>query len=374
MLRLYDTRTRQARPIGRGGLLRAYSCGPGGPGRAHLGDLRSGLLADLIRRSAEHRHHLTVVACEGIADLAGAGPDADADQAAYQADRAALNLRPAEHSPRASQEIALITGMISRLIEAGSAQVAAGGSVYFDARSAAGYGELSGDRPPGARPGDWALWEAAPPGREPAWAAPWGSGVPGWPAACSALARHYLGEVIDLHTADVGLCVPHGEQERAQSDALAGHEVVRHWAYSGRVRFGGEAPAGAGGAGDGPSDLAERGLDPLALRLAFLGWPYRQPLDLTWDALTAADRALRRWRALVAQWACSPSKPMCAQVTSQIAAAFDDDLDTPAVLGALRALARDPQIPPGAKFETFAYTDQLLGLDLARDVGRAAAG
>ena len=65
---------------------------------------------------------------------------------------------------------------------------------------------------------------------------------------------------------------------------------------------------------------------------------------------------------------------MCSQVTSQIAAAFDDDLDTPAALGALRALAQDPQIPPGAKFETFAYTDQLLGLDLARDVGRAAAG
>ncbi len=376
MLRLYDTRTRQARPIGDGGLLRMYSCGPGGPGRAHLGDLRSALLADLIRRSAEHRHHATVLACAGIADLAGAGADADADadQAAYQADCAALNLRPAEHSPRASQDIALITGMISRLIEAGSAQVAAGGSVYFDARSAAGYGELCGDRPPGAGPGDWALWEGAPPGRAPAWAAPWGRGVPGWPAACSALARHYLGEVIDLHTADIGLCFPHAEQERAQSNALAGREVVRHWAHSGRVRFGGGAPAGA----DGPvvelSGLAGRGLDPLALRLAFLGRPYRQPLDLTWDDLTTADQALRHWRALVAQWACSPSKPMCSQVTSQIAAAFDDDLDTPAALGALRALAQDPQIPPGAKFETFAYTDQLLGLDLARDVGRAAAG
>ena len=120
------------------------------------------------------------------------------------------------------------------------------------------------------------------------------------------------------------------------------------------------------------ADLTARGLDPLALRLAFLEHRYRQQLNLTWAVLEAADRTLRRWRERVAEWARSPSKPMCAQYVSDFAAAFDDDLDTPAALRVLRNLEKDGEIPPGAKFETFAHADHLLGLDLARDIGRGA--
>jgi hypothetical protein len=112
------------------------------------------------------------------------------------------------------------------------------------------------------------------------------------------------------------------------------------------------------------------GLTPLALRLAFLEHPYREPVHLSREALEAADQALRRWRELVAEWARSPSKPMCAQYTGDVLGAFDDDLDTPAALRALRALAADSEIPPGSKFESFAYFDQLFGLDLASEVGR----
>jgi cysteinyl-tRNA synthetase len=109
------------------------------------------------------------------------------------------------------------------------------------------------------------------------------------------------------------------------------------------------------------------------VRLALLEHRYRRQMNLTWDALAAADRTLRRWREQVAEWANSPSKPMCAQYTADIATAFDDDLDTPAALRALRGLEKDGEIPPGSKFETFADADALLGLDLARDVGRPAA-
>jgi hypothetical protein len=112
------------------------------------------------------------------------------------------------------------------------------------------------------------------------------------------------------------------------------------------------------------------GLHPLALRMAFLEHKYREPVQLTREALEAADQALRDWRGLVAGWARSPSKPMCAQYTGDVLGAFDDDLDTPAALRALRALAADGEIPPGSKFESFAYLDQLLGLDLASEVGR----
>jgi cysteinyl-tRNA synthetase len=439
VFRLYDTRTRQVEEIRPGrGLLRMYSCGPTVYRHAHVGNLRTYLLADLIRRNAEYRHNLTVLTCQNITDvghLAGAGAatdgpaadgpaadgaatDAEAGQEgedkilaqaraegrtplelarfyehAFLADCSALNLRPADNMPRASEGIGLMTDMISRLIEAGHAYPTPGGSVYFDARSFPGYGELSGNRLAGLRPArlrpdsrpgtqaaedradkrfhaDWALWKGAAEGRELTWPAPWGTGFPGWHIECSALSLHYLGEAFDIHTGGIDLRFPHHEDERAQSNSVTGHEVVRYWVHGEHLLFDGRKMAKSTGNVVLLPDLVSRGLDPLALRLAFLEHRYRQQMNLSWDTLDAADRTLRRWRELVAEWACSPSKPMSPAVTAQMAAAFDEDLDTPAALRTLRRLEQDPQIPPGSKFESFAHADQLLGLDLARDVGR----
>ena len=119
-----------------------------------------------------------------------------------------------------------------------------------------------------------------------------------------------------------------------------------------------------------PGAPGTSGLAPLALRLAFLEHHYREPVHLSREALEAADRTVRHWRELVAGWAGSPSKPMCAQYTDDILSAFGDDLDTPAAARSLEALAADPELPAGSKFESFAYYDQLFGLDFARDVGR----
>lgn len=139
-------------------------------------------------------------------------------------------------------------------------------------------------------------------------------------------------------------------------------------ARSGPVTF----PADLGGTGPDPlAGLDGRGLDPLALRLVLLGRRYRDPLTVTWPALAAAGAELASWRGLVAGWANLPSRPMSAAHRGRIAAAFDDDLDTPAALAVLRDLAADPAVPPGARFETFADADRLFGLDLVRDVGRA---
>jgi cysteinyl-tRNA synthetase len=430
VFRLYDTRTRQVeaiepRPGSGGRLLRMYSCGPTVYRYAHVGNLRTYLLGDLIRRNAEHRHSLTLVTCQNITDVGHlttddaaddrAADDRAADPAgedkvlaqaraegrsaaelsrfyedAFHADCSALNLRPADQSPRASEWIGLMTEMIARLIESGHAYPTPGGSVYFDARSFPSYGELSGNRLASLRPGhrdgageaeraeknfhaDWALWKGAPADGELTWPAPWGTGFPGWHIECSALSLHHLGEFIDIHTGGIDLRFPHHEDERAQSNSVTGHEVVRHWVHGEHLLFDGRKMAKSTGNVVLMSDLTDRGLDPLALRLAFLEHRYRQQMNLTWDTLSAADRTLRRWRGLVAEWACSPSKPMFAEATSQIAAAFDDDLDTPAALRALRSLEKDPEIPPGAKFESFAHADQLLGLDLAKDIGRAPA-
>jgi len=260
VFRLYDARARQLEGIipGPGRLLRLYAHAP-----AHAGDLRTLLLADLIRRNAEHRHDAQVLGC-----LVVAGPGA-ADGALGR-DATALNLRPAEQTVAASEWSGPAGGVI------------APGEVLIDA------------------------------GREAGW----------------------------------------------------------HSVRAGQVTFGG--PGLAGGAVR-LTDLPDRGLDPLALRLAFLARRYAGQADLTWDAISEADHALRRWRELVAGWAESPSRPMDPAAAAQVAAAFDDDLDTPGALQALDRLAQDPQIPPGSKLETFLHADQLLALDLPRDIGRVPA-
>jgi hypothetical protein len=147
---------------------------------------------------------------------------------------------------------------------------------------------------------------------------------------------------------------------------LAGGQLVGHLL----------APAGAVTAGDGPQHLADmtgRGLDPLALRLVFLSQRYRDDMDLSWDTLHTADKTLRRWRESVAEWALSPSLAMAQGYADAVTSAFEDDLDTPAALRQLDALAADGGLPEGAKFETFAALDRLFGLDLARDIGKVSA-
>ncbi len=160
---------------------------------------------------------------------------------------------------------------------------------------------------------------------------------------------------------------------------FAGREFVRHLA----------APTGAVAAGtlEGTAgthqragrsapltlpDVAGRGLDALALRLVFLGRRYRDDVDLTWEALHAAGKTLQHWRESVAEWALSPSAPISPRHAETVTAAFEDDLDTPAALRELDALAADGDAPPGAKFETFAALDRLFGLDLARDIGKVS--
>jgi cysteinyl-tRNA synthetase len=167
----------------------------------------------------------------------------------------------------------------------------------------------------------------------------------------------YPPEQVTLATGGADLCVVDAGTEPADDTAR-------------RVVLG-RTTTDAADLGDPLAALAERGLDPLALRLAFLEHHYRQPLEVTWTMLTEAGVALRDWRRRVAVWATQASKPMCAQYVAELTGAFDDDLDSPAALRSLRTLAADAEIPPGSKFETAAHVDQLLGLDLVSEVGRA---
>jgi cysteinyl-tRNA synthetase len=358
-----------------------YSCGPAAGRLAHIGDLRSYLLPDLIRRNAE-RHRLAVTSCQAIADVGYPAQVARSCEDAFWADCSALNIHPPDHRPRASDSIGPTIELIGQLIDTGHAYAGDDGSVYFDAATFLGYDEAGGPNPDtvlGMRSqADWTLWKGVATGGELTWPAPWGRGFPSRHTVCSAASRRDLGEAIDIDTGSLDLRFPYHEHERAQSDSLAGHEVVRSWVHSENLLFEGSEFEGsemAQSAGNVVllADLTRRGLDPLALRLALLEYRYRERPNLTWQALAEADEALRAWRGQVADWATHPSKPMCAGYVTRIGDAFDDDLDTPAALVVLRELAGDAEIPPGSKFETFAHVDRLLGLDLASDVGRAPA-
>jgi cysteinyl-tRNA synthetase len=173
-----------------------------------------------------------------------------------------------------------------------------------------------------------------------------------------------------VHTGGIDLRFPHHEDERAQSDSAVGHEVVRRWVHGEHLLAEGRKMAKSTGNVVLVRHVAERGHDPLSLRLFFLTGRYRQQMNLTWDALAGADRRLSRWRTKVAEWAEAPSKPMCADYVQRIGDAFDNDLDTPTALVALSELEKDADIPPGSKFETFAWVDRIVGLDLVRDVGK----
>ncbi|MFG1703999.1 cysteine--tRNA ligase [Nonomuraea sp. M3C6] len=404
MLRIYDTRARQVEEIAAGRALRMYTCGPTVYRYAHVGNLRTYVLSDLIRRVLELRR-VRVLVCQNITDVGHLVDESDSGsddkmllqarlegrsvwelarfyEDAFVRDTAALNLRPPEHTPRASETIDLMVELIAKLIEQGHAYAVPDGSVYFDVRTFPSYGEISGNRLDALKPAhrieavdprkrfhaDWALWKPAE--GELSWETPWGRGFPGWHVECSAMSLRFLGSRFEIHTGGIDLRFPHHEDERAQSDSAVGHEVVRHWVHGEHLLFDGRKMAKSTGNVVLLSDVVSEGLDPLAVRLAFLEHRYRQQLNLTWDTLRAADRTLRRWRARVAEWSESISAPMAGDYVKRVEAAFDDDLDTPSALRILRELERDESVPPGAKFEAFLHVDQVLGLDLSTEIGK----
>ena len=414
-MRLYDSRTRAVETIRprRAGLLAMYCCGPTVYRDAHVGNLRTFLLGDLIGRVATSEG-LSVRTVQNITDVGHMVQDADIDptgedkvlaqaraegrsaldiarhyEAGFHRDLGRLGIRPAIAYPRASESIDLMHELIEELMAAGHAYVGTTHTVFFDAQSFPDYGAISGNRLDSLKPGhrfeheldagkrfhaDWALWKAADPARrEMVWDSPWGWGFPGWHIECSAMSIRLLERSVDVHVGGIDLRFPHHENERAQSNAATGQEVVQHWVHGEHLLFEGRKMAKSTGNVILLDDIVAAGHDPLALRLAFLEHRYRAQLNLTWATIGGADRTLARWRSAVAGWAESPSRPAPEPLRTEIAERFADDLDTAGALRLLRQAEKGGGIDPGAKFELFAAVDAVLGLDLTRDIGKAGS-
>ena len=396
MLKLYETRTREVLPIeGRDGALKVYCCGPTVYRDAHVGNLRTFLLSDLISRAAA-LSGLKVTLIQNITDVGHMANDLEDKILAqsksesldpfiiarkyeerFHLDLQRLNIQPADLYPRASESIALMISAIEKLIADGFAYVATDGNVYFDAQSFPTYGAISGNRLDSLKPGhryeysedgakrfhaDWALWKLARDRTEMIWPTPWGDGYPGWHIECSAMSIEYLGQHIDLHVGGIDLRFPHHENERAQSNALTGTETVTNWIHGEHLLFEGRKMSKSAGNVLLLQDIIDRGLDPLAARLAFLENRYRSQMDLTWASLDAAHVTLRRWRMLVQ----SVQTGIELIADQDFLAAIYTDLDTPRALQRLRAVEKSQVLTPLEKAGIFRFADHILALDLSR--------
>jgi cysteinyl-tRNA synthetase len=336
-----------------------YSCAPDLSRPLRVGDVRALVLRDIVERTAE-RHGLRTTCVQPVDDT---GPMSDDESRAraeeLRSDLAELNVRPAQVHPRITESMDLVLDLVTRLAQQGHGYVGRDGSVLLA-------GDAGDDDPVGKAPVLWQRSGGLHHGR--VWDSPWGLGYPGQHVACPAVALHHLGG-IDVHAAPADPRRPRDEAERRLFEASAGPTAVRHWLRSAPVRVGSQ-DARAAGYGLRLTEVVDRELDPLALRLTLIGRHYREPLDLTWAVIEAADAKLREWRAAVAHWAESPSAAMPKAYVTAVHDAIDDDLDLSTALGLLDQLAADDDVKPGAKFETYAHVDQVLALDLARDVGR----
>jgi cysteinyl-tRNA synthetase len=396
-MKLYDTKSRQLKETtATDGLLTMYCCGPTVYRDAHVGNLRTFMLADLISRVISLTG-VKVRLIQNITDVGHMSEDfAEGDKILSQAsiervsplevarkyeekfhhDLSLLNIGIADSYPRASESIDLMQSMIADLIEKGFAYVGDDKSVYFDAQKFESYGEISGNKLDSLKPGhryeyhndgvkkfhaDWALWKSAGERSEMIWDSPWGPGYPGWHIECSAMSMKILNQHVDVHVGGIDLRFPHHENERAQSNAVIGHEAVDLWVHGEHLLFEGKKMSKSSGNVVLVSDIMARGIDPLALRLCFLENRYRSQMDLTWNSINAANETIKRWRTKMSTWGQSSA----IAIDSEIESAFENDLDSPKVILRLREIEKSEV---GNKRELFLYADQVLGLDLDRPI------
>ena len=335
------------------GRVRMYVCGPTVYDNIHIGNARTFISFDVIRRwliargyEVTFAQNLTDVDDKIINRANEQGRTAE-DVAREFSDRfiavmERANVLAPDIRPRATKEIGPMIGMIKSLIEQGHAYAADNGDVYFAVRSDPTYGEVSGRRVDdlmvGARieenedkrdPLDFALWKAAKPG-EPSWPSPWGAGRPGWHTECAAMVHRYLGVPIDIHGGGSDLAFPHHENECAQASCAWHQGFANIWMHTGMLLVNGEKMSKSLGNFFTLEEVLDKH-SAAALRLLMLQTHYRSPLDFSWERLEGAENSLARIAGTVEnlRWAAAhASGDPDAEAAAGLAAAFNEACDT----------------------------------------------
>ena len=374
-LRLHDSMTRTRREVVplEEGHVRMYTCGPTVYARSHIGNFRTFLFEDILRRWLErsfprvtHVMNLTDVEDKIIRNAAAAGHDLDTETEpwieAFFEDLHILNIRPAHHYPRATEYIDEMVTVIERL-DAAQVTYRSEGSVYYRIAAFPRYGRLSGTRALGLVAGaggrvdadeydkedarDFALWKAVD-SDGIGWDTRLGRGRPGWHIECSAMSMALLGESFDLHCGGVDNIFPHHENEIAQSEAATGKKFVQIWCHSAHLRIGTEKMAKSLGNFATVGDLVDAGARPSAIRyLLAAGAHHRKQITYSDDSLHAATESVDRLadfdtrvRAHQPQAGGALEDSRVGDARAAFRSAMDDDLNLPEAMGAVFMLIR----------------------------------
>ncbi len=380
MLRFFNTLSRtveEFRPIDEG-KVRMYICGPTVWNFAHVGNFRTFVFGDVLRRylkysgyEVTHVFNLTDIDDRIIKEAAQRGISIDEFTAPYiqyfWEDFDALGMERPEVTPRATHHIAEMIDMIAKLMENGKAYES-DGSIYYRITAFPDYGNLSKIKFEGNITGgseridtdkydkedarDFALWKLVGLDDEPGWDAPFGRGRPGWHIECSAMAMKYLGETFDIHAGGQDLQFPHHENEIAQSEGATGKQFSRYWIHSEFLKIDDVTMSKSKGNFFTFRDLREQGYSALAIRYLLLSVPYRRQLNFTFEGLQASESTverLRNFRGLVKDARITEGSD--AQIADAVAAAIekfkvamDDDFNTAAALAAVHDLVREANI------------------------------
>ncbi len=381
-----------------------YNCGPTVYDRAHIGNLRTYVFSDTLRRVLE-RNGYRVNQVMNITDVGHLTSDADSGEdkmtkglkreglplslsgmhdlatkytEAFLEDIALLNILRPEELPRASEHIEAQINLIKALEENGYTYATSDG-LYFDTTKNKEYGKLGGlsdqtearveENTEKKNPRDFALWKFSAKGgsasggnSELGWESPWGKGFPGWHIECSAMSMQYLGETFDIHTGGIDHIPTHHNNEIAQSECATGKLFAKYWLHGAFLNIDSEKIAKSAGNALTLSTLIERSIDPLAYRYWLLMAHYRSQVNFTWEALEDAARGYKKLCERVIEL------PNGGDVDLAYKAKFDEalneDLGTPAALALLWELLKDDSISDKNKKATALDFDQALGLSL----------
>ena len=377
-MKIYNTLTRQKEefvPI-TDGEVKIYACGPTVYNYIHIGNARPICVFDVLRRYMEYRG-MKVTYVQNFTDvddkIIRKANEENSDYLTvsqryieeYKTDAEGLNVRPATIHPLATENIEEIINMVATLIDKGYAYVADNGDVYFRTHKDEGYGKLSHqpleDLEAGARIAvgeqkedamDFALWKAAKEG-EPSWVSPWGNGRPGWHIECSAMAKHYLGDTIDIHCGGQDLIFPHHENEIAQSECCNGVPFAHYWMHNGYINVDNRKMSKSLGNFFTVRDVAAQfGYEPI--RYLMVASHYRSPINYSVEVIEQCKAGLERLYncrdnlAFLLKNAPEGEKEGEKEIRRRFSEyqdhfieAMEDDLNTADALSALFDLARD---------------------------------
>ncbi|MFA6096397.1 MAG: cysteine--tRNA ligase [Candidatus Paceibacterota bacterium] len=381
--------------------VRMYNCGPTVYDYVHIGNFRTYLMADFLRRMFEYSGY-EVKQIKNITDVGHltqddieAGEDkmlkaakrekkspydiARFYEKSFHEDETKLNILPAFNFPRATEYIPQMIEMIKKLIEKGFAYEVKG-SVYYDVDKFADYGKLSGNtlenlkigarleaHPDKKNPYDFALWLKADPDHLMQWDSPWSRGYPGWHIECSAMSSSNLGETIDVHTGGEDNVFPHHEDEIAQSEGASGKKFVNYWIHGRHLLVDGEKMSKSKGNFYPISEFEKRKIDPISFRYLCLTTHFTSQLNFTWKSLEAGQNALNKMIEFMGS-----DENKGEQEEGYVISEFDDkfreslenNLDTPKALATAWEMIRSKDYSACDKKETLLKFDRFFGFNL----------